>query len=369
MSPSAGLPGDARFTYSDHLVRLLEEAARDVAVLTLAPPERLSEETQSARRHAARWSARLDGSPLEEETARRIDTSGSPPVPAISADAVVAQGGWARALKLGGVVTQDVAAVEYHNLLTAWDAEPALAEEVLEAPMSVLTRLHGLICAELIDGDAIGRPRRTAQAVHDGAEGKMLYAAVEPDRVPGLLAELVDWVGAASAPLPDLVLAGIAHERLLQWQPFDAGNGRTTRAFTRVLLRARGLDPDGLALPEQVWAADPLGYYGEVAATIRRRQDLTRWLERYAEAIAEGLALVSERVSPRPAGTPSPQDEAVLAAVDALGTDRPFTLTELAAQAGVGRDVALTVLRSGLARRLVRAEPGSQGLRYRRRGV
>ncbi|MBW3652773.1 MAG: DUF3363 domain-containing protein, partial [Actinobacteria bacterium] len=37
-------------------------------------------------------------------------------------------------------------------------------------------------------------------------------------------------------------------------------------------LRARGLDAGALILPERHWAADPVGYYGEVAATLRRRE-------------------------------------------------------------------------------------------------
>ncbi|MGI8574208.1 MAG: Fic family protein [Egibacteraceae bacterium] len=367
MPPSAELPGGARFQYSDHLVRLVAEAHAAAAVLARGPASVLSQAGEHARRRAALWSARLDGSPIEDETARGVDErSPSDPVSPLVGGAASGEGGWARALKLDGLASQDVAAVEYANLLTAWEAEPALAADVLERPSGVLVELHGLICQDLVAPEVVGRPRRTVQAVHDGSQGKMLYAPPAPERLPALLAQLLDWVGVASATRPDLILAGVVHERLLEWQPFEAGNGRTARAFTRVLLRARGLDPHGLALPEHTWITDPLAYYGEVAATIRRRGDLTRWLERYAEAVVEGLDRVAGQAGPW-AGSPLLAEDAVRAVVSELGADKSFTLTEVASRAGVGRDVALTVLRSGPARTLVWSEPGSQGLRYRRR--
>lgn len=369
MPSSADLPGGAWFRYSDHLVRLLAEAQAHAAVLARAPVADLAGAAERARRQAARWSARLDGSPLEEETVEGVDVrTPLDPLPSQVQAGAPDGNGWARALKLEGLATQDVTAVEYRNLLGSWDAEAGLAADVLDRPSGVLVALHELICSGLIAPEVVGRPRRTAQALHDGAQGKMLYATVEPERVPELLEELLAWVGQASASRPDLILAGVVHERLLEWQPFEAANGRTARAMARVLLRARGLDPLGLALPERVWVADPLAYYAEVAASIRRRGDLTPWLERYAEAMVEGFVAALQELAVPVARTPDLADDAVLTVLRDLRPGDSITVPEVAARAGVGRDVAFARLRSEAARTLVRSEPGSRGLRYRRRG-
>lgn len=347
--------------YTDHLVTLVAEAQAAADRLAAAGPDRRAGVATQSRRRYARLSARLDASPLTDETADAVD-AGELEATAGAATAGDAASGWARALKLDGMPTQRVAAIEYANLQGCFDAERGIVPRIFSDPGGALAELHGLICEGLIEPALVGALRKTPRAVHDGAQGMMIYASPEPEALQGLFAALTGWLGSASASKPDLVVAGIVHERILEWQPFEAANGRVARAAARVVLRARGLDPDGLAVTEQLLSADPAGYHTEVAATKRRRGELGRWLERYAEAVVDGLERAVDEVDARP--PPDPPERAV-AHIRALGAGQLVTLPEYAAAVGVNREVARREL--GLLRRAsyLAREPGRRGLRYR----
>lgn len=130
------------------------------------------------------------------------------------------------------------------------------------------------------------------------------------------------------------------------------------------MLRARGLDPDGVAVPEAAFIADRVAYYGEVAATIRRRDDLTAWLERCAEATVEALEAAADALGPRP--EPDAPASAVRT-VSALAPGDTITVADLAAAAEVSRADAQRHLRALVRAGLLARDPGTRGLRYRRR--
>jgi hypothetical protein len=353
--------------YSDHLVDLLCRAEAAASRIAGADPDRRAEVAADARRRSARLSARLDASPLTDETADAVDArlaAGEAPVADLVVEAPAeGQRGWARALRVDGLESQDVAAVEYANLLAAFDAEPRLAGELFTAPGPTLVLLHGLLCQGLVDEAVIGRPRQTDQAIHDGAQGRVVYHAPDPARVPDLLERLAGWLGERSATLPSLVVAGIVHERLLEWQPFEAANGRLARAAARLVLRARGLDPHGVAVVEEALHADALGYYGEVAATIRRRGDLGPWMERWTEAACTAFEAAAQRVDPRPAPTVPPR---AMAAVTALPPGGTITLSEYGERVGICRESALADLRALERAGQLDPVPCSRGLRWQR---
>jgi hypothetical protein len=356
--------------YTDHLVSLLGRCEAAAARIAGADPDRRAALAASARVEAARRSARLDASPLTDETADDVDArlaAGQPPTPAALElpEPDGSPGGWARALKLDGMQTQEVAAVEYANVLAARDAEVQLAAEVLVRPLDALGTLHGLLCRGLVDPEVAGRPRRTEQAMHDGAQGLVLYHAPPAEDVPRLMDGLASWLGEGSATLPSVVVAGIVHERLLEWLPYEAANGRLARAAARLVLHARGIDPQGLAVIERPLAADPVGYYAEVAATVRRRGDLGPWLERWAEAACAALETAAEAADPRPAPMLPPRARQL---AERLAPGDAITVREHAEAAGVRREAALADLRALGRAGLLVADPGSRGLRWRRMG-
>jgi Fic family protein len=65
-----------------------------------------------------------------------------------------------------------------------------------------------------------------------------------PELVPGLMADLVDYVnGSVHAPL---VQAGIVHAQFETIHPFTDGNGRVGRALIHTVLTRRGLTPSAV---------------------------------------------------------------------------------------------------------------------------
>jgi hypothetical protein len=349
-----------RLAYGDHLVALV--AASEAAGVRLAHAEAGARDALAAgaRRESALLSAQLDGSPLTEATAAAVDASPPPAAPLLRRGRPAA--GWAAALKIKGMATQEVAAVEYANLLACFDAEAALADEIFSDPLETLAALHGHICHGLVDPDVVGRPRLTAQAVHDGAQGSVLYRAPDPGVIPALLDGLASWLRGPSAALATLVVAGVLHERILEWQPYEAANGRLARAAARVALRARGMDPDGCAVSELWFVADPTAYYGEVAATMHRRGELGPWLERWGEALVDGLERAVETLAPGSCGAPSAR---ALDTAATLAAGATITIAEYAALVDVAHDHALRDLHALVRAGRLRRDPGSRGLRFR----
>lgn len=362
-----------RVAYTDHLVALLGQAEAAAARLAGADPDRRAATVVQARRESARLSARLDASPLEDATADDVDAREAAGLPAVDDLPAPARrdgaraGSWARTLKLEDLPTQHVAAVEYANLLATFDAEPDIASWFFERPLDALAELHRLLTLGLVAPEDAARPRLTEQALHDGAQGMVIYNTPAPEAVPELLEGLAGWLTGAggrmgSAALPGLVVAGVVHERLLEWQPFEAANGRLARVAARVVLRARGVDPHGVAVVERALMADRGGYHHEVAATMRRR-DLGPWLERWSEAAVVALEEAADAVDPRPRPEPPARARELLAE---LASGQPLTVADYARRVGVTFETAradlLALLRTGALRR----EPGTRGLRYRR---
>lgn len=354
---------------SDHLAALMADAATVAARLAAADPARRRAHAGTARRESARLSARLDASPLTDATAAAVDARLARGMPAVDlpagdvSPAARVTAGWARTLKVDAEASQEVAALEYANLLACFDAEVAVAGWLLDRPRHGLAELHEVICRGLVEPAAAGRTRRTDQAVHDGSEGRVLWRAAPPAHVAGLLDELAAWLTGPAAEEPALVVAGVVHERILRWQPFEIANGRVARAASRVVLRARGVDPEGLAVAERLPAADPLAYHREVAASMRRR-DLGPWLERASEAVLAGLVAAADVVDP--GGRPDPPSRAAEVA-QSLAQGATLTVAEYAVLTGTSTAAARDDLRALVLGGGLELVPGTAGLRYRRR--
>ncbi len=163
-----------------------------------------------------------------------------------------------------------------------------LAGVVLRAPLQALARLH-VVAAEGIVPDAeLGRPRVGDEDCRELTDlGPALRAAELPARLE-LLADLV----ARSATLPAGVVAAIVHAEIATVRPFTRGNGLVARAMERLLVRACGLDPTGVAVPE--WGYGSLGgpaYTGALAAYGTGSVDgVSLWLEHAANAVTAGAA-------------------------------------------------------------------------------
>lgn len=254
---------------------------------------------------------------------------------------------------------QDILEREVRGVAAAYEADD-LTTLLGERPTAALTELHRRLTFGLVDPATAGRLRLSEQVVHDASVGRVLYYTVAPERVEAELAALDAWLTGPAQQLSGLRTAGLLHVELLRIHPFEAANGRLARAAARLWLRKAGLDPQGLAGAEEVLAQQRLAYHEEVAGTLRRR-DATPWLERWGDAVAEGL-----RINLRTAGLldePLPaRAQAFLAARD---RGEAFTLADYRAHT----DGDVSAADAELARLLdsgeIAREPGSRGLRYR----
>lgn len=332
--------------------------AQRADLITALEPVVSSDDIAVAHRTSARLSVRLDASPLSDATADEVD-GGTRAVPGRGLQRRNGEG-WAAALRLEGMPTQDIAAMEYRGVRAAQADEPRLAARFLDAPVETLERVHRDVMSGLVVDDRVGVLRRTSRAVHDGAQGRAIYHAPPPSRLPALLADLDGWVRGAHASVSPLALAGVVHARVLQWRPFEAGNGRIARLASRLVLRATGGDPWGLSTPERSYLADPLGYAKAIAATIRRRTDMRPWNELTAEAVVDGL----ERVARAHAIEPPDVDPDVFRAAITFTPRASVTLPELAGAARLDLDAARVQCNRLCWSGVLRRDPGTGGLRY-----
>lgn len=353
---------------SPHLDALLAEVDELTARCAAADPAQRAEESAARRDLAALASLRLDGSPIDA-----VPDPDAIAAARTTVDAAVREdprrGTWFDAMRaFEGVDPDDpeavaadasVHALEFDGVLAATTADE-LAPELLVDPVATLSELHRRLTRHLVAPERAGHLREVEQAVHDASVGRILYFTVAPDRIASELAALQGWLVDANTSQHGVVVAGLLHLELLRIHPFDAANGRLARAAARLVLRARGLDPEGLAAPEPVLDADRLGYHDEVARTLRRR-DATIWLERWAEAVAAGL-----RDAARALGQ---LDAAPAADATAFVADRAaataFTVADLRDALGTDGEAARAQVRALLDADRIARVPGTRGLRFR----
>ena len=172
----------------------------------------------------------------------------------------------------------------------------------LRSPAQVLAGLHSAAAGELLPMPQVGRPRTATEGCQEWAE---LGPAPEAEEVRHRLALVHELLaGVPSGGAPALLVAAVAHAEIVTARPFVLGNGVVARAVERVVLRAGGLDPTGVAVPE-AGHADRAGsdYRGAVAAYATGSRDGVRlWLLHCAEAVERAAAEGARVADAVPAG-------------------------------------------------------------------
>lgn len=349
-------PGTPRFTRSPHLVELIAETERLAQAVVDAAGDGADLREQRLA-DAAVATLRLDGSPLTSPP----DLSAAPDLDAPVREHRIREGTWLDAMRSGtdALVDEDadaeIQALEYLGVQAAL-ASDDLVESLLTGPSETLAELHRRSTRGLLDDEHAGTPRRSEQAVHDGANGRIIYYPSEPKDIVRETSLLAGWLVSAAAREHALIVSGVLQYELLRIHPYEAANGRVARTAARLVLRARGLDPDGLAAAEVALSADPIGYYDEVARTARRR-DLSPWLERWGEAVAAGLRDSARQLGALDADVP----DRARAFVAGRGA---FTIADYRADVGVGPEESRGDLTALLDAGLIERVLGSRGLRF-----
>lgn len=148
---------------------------------------------------------------------------------------------------------------------------PQLIHTWPSAPVQVLARLHALVARDVEPDEALGRPR-----VGQAQDPLRVGDAPDPQQAAARLSLLGRLVGQGTSA-PAVVEAAVVHGEVLTLRPFTTGSGIVARLCTRVVIGARGLDPDLLTISEV--GLQDLGRPAYVAAA-----------RRYAEGSPEGVA-------------------------------------------------------------------------------
>lgn len=160
----------------------------------------------------------------------------------------------------------------------------------LGAPAQVLASLHTAAASELLPPGQLGRPRTVDEDCREWTE-------LGPPPPAGEAAERLRMVqdllrSASAGGVPTLLVAAVVHAELVAARPFVLGNGVVARALERIVLRAGGLDPTGVAVPE-VGHADRAGtdYRGAMSAYVSGDSEGVRlWLLHCAQAVERAAA-------------------------------------------------------------------------------
>jgi hypothetical protein len=334
-------------------VALVAEAERLAARLDGVPADAAAEVAEQIGVEAALATLRLDGSPMTEPPG--LGSVDPPVVPTETAR----PGTWFDALRVreGSGEEDALQALEYLGAVAGYGSDDLTERFVTDLPGALAPLHHRLTRGLIADGDA-GRLRTSGQAVHDASQGRIIYFACEPERIADRLAHLSAWMASVGAREHGLLTSGVVHYELLAIHPFEAANGRLARVAARLVLRARGLDPSGLAAPEPVIVEDAIGYYEEVARTIRRR-DATIWLERWGEAVCAGLRASARRLGVLDVEVPP----RALAFLETL-PGGAFTVADYRADVHVGPEDTRADLAALLDAGWIGRIAGSRGLRF-----
>lgn len=195
------------------------------------------------------------------------------------------------AVALGGEAGDRVAAEVLGNI-AAMEAAVELALSSPRFELDDLLRVHRTLM-DSSSAPELGGVVRDEQNWIGGSSYNPCSAAFippPPEYVPGLLADLLDYVnGDDHSPLAQ---AAIAHAQFETIHPFADGNGRTGRALIHVVLRRRGLAPTCVAPISLALATLSHDYVGGLMTfrhlseprSAERSAAATEWLRIFAVA-------------------------------------------------------------------------------------
>ncbi len=160
----------------------------------------------------------------------------------------------------------------------------------------VILDLHFDACS-FQRGDGPGR-WRTGPVGVTGSDGRLVYEAPGADRVPGLMAEVVEWLQNGDLDAHAVVRAAMAHLHLVSVHPFPDGNGRISRIVQSLVLAREGLMSPEFGSIEEYLSRHTEDYYAALneahGPTYEPERDVTGWV---AFCIEAHLAQAHQRLT------------------------------------------------------------------------
>jgi Fic family protein len=205
-------------------------------------------------------------------------------------------------------------------------------------------------------------PRRTAEAI--------ALQPAAPESIPGGMDALIGWTNSRleSSPFhPLLVIAGFVLE-FLAIRPFDAGNGRTSRLLTGLLLLRCGYAYLPFASLEKVISERKAEYYLALrrsqASLHLPRPDMGPWFLAFLDAMRIHAREVKGALAPQPReGRLSGNQEGVLELLERHGE---VTNRLVAGKLALPRETAKQVLNRLVSLGLLARVGAGRAVRYRK---
>jgi Fic family protein len=123
----------------------------------------------------------------------------------------------------------------------------------------VILDLHFDACS-FQRGESPGR-WRTGPVGVTGSDGRIRYQAPGAGEVPGLMAEVVEWLQNGDRDAHTVVRAAMAHLHVVSVHPFRDGNGRISRIVQSLVLAQEGLMSPEFGSIEEYLGQHTAGYY------------------------------------------------------------------------------------------------------------
>lgn len=125
---------------------------------------------------------------------------------------------------------------------------------------------------------------RTGPIVVSAPRGERpAYVGPPAEEVPGLMAELVQWLARGDPQVDVAVQAAMAHLHLVSIHPFRDGNGRVSRILQSLVLARGGLLAPELLSIEEYLGDNTAAYYATLeevqGGSYRPDRDATPWVE------------------------------------------------------------------------------------------
>ncbi len=158
-----------------------------------------------------------------------------------------------------------------------------------------LLRLHYFLTQGLLSATESGAYKNKPNAVFQGT--RIIYKPPPPEAAQILTRGLLQWLNSRQAKMEHAVIvAAIAHHRLVSIHPFTDGNGRIARALESWILYRRGFDTHHIFALDEFFEVDRQRYYKEIQKVRDEEDNLTSWLEYVSEGIVETLQKTQRRI-------------------------------------------------------------------------
>lgn len=263
------------------------------------------------------------------------------------------------------IISSDKARLEVLNYFAAlriiWSKlSPRITERQL-------LHLHKILTKDVLPPNEIGGYKSRPNAIF--GNGKIIYKPPPPEVASILTQGLLRWINSDDSKQEHaIIVAAIAHHRLLSIHPFSDGNGRTSRLLESWILFNRGFDSHHIFALDEFFELDRNRYYREIQEARDNGDDLTYWITYVAEGIVETLQKTKVRIQAIGAGIASTKlslnskQERIL---HILAEQPRANGTELAKVLGISRSFLSKLLKALIDSGLIIREGSTKSAIYR----